>query len=212
MILGSDKAKVGDGALGETFRTSVYRVELEGKTYVLHDTVGFGEHSGGTVDSVKAAGNVYRLVTSLSDSGGVNLLVFVIRIGRLTEIKNNNYRLFHEGFCESKVPIVIVVTGCESVEPPMDSWWSKNKLSFTRAGMSFNGYACVCAFKGTEAGGYRDQDLVKESAGVVKQLVIRHCMSDGWKQVWYNCPQSPRVQNSLEHFQFSNGLFGLKGL
>ena len=183
MILGSDKAKVADSAVGQTFKTTVYPVVLDGKTYNLHDTVGFGEHSGGTADSVKAAGNLYRLVTSLSNSGGVNLLVFVVRNGRLTEDRHKNYRLFHEGFCESKVPIVVVVTGCETVEPPMDSWWINNASSFERAGMSFNGYACVCAFKGTAAAGYRDKDLVEQSAVVVKQLVIRHCMSDGWKQV-----------------------------
>jgi len=192
MILGSDKAKVGDGALGETFKTTAYEVELDGKTYNLHDTVGFGEHSEGTADSIKAARNLYRLLMDLSNSGGVNLLVFVVRTGRLTENRVKNYRLFYEGFCQSKVPIVIVVTGCETVEPPMKLWWTDNEQWFTQAGMLFQGHACVCAFKGTEASRYQNTDLVKESVEVVKQLVVQHCTSSGWTEVWHS---HSRVQN-----------------
>ena len=185
MILGTDKTNVGHGLLGETFKTTVYPVELKGKTYNLYDTVGLGEHSGGTVDSAKAVRNLYRLVTDLSNSGGVNLLVFVMMRGRLTETIHKNYVLFHQGFCDSKVPIVIVVTGCEDVEPTMDMWWIDNEASFTKAGMLFDGHACVCAFKGrkTTTGGYRNEDLVKESVEVVKQLVIQYHMSNGWEKV-----------------------------
>ena len=182
MILGSDKAKVGHGLLGETFRSDIYPVEIHGKAYNLHDTVGLGEHSGGTVDNRKAVRNLYRLLTDLSNSGGVNQLIFVMKRGRLTDSIHKNYTLFHHGFCESKVPIVVVVTGCEGMEP---TWWTDNEPSFIKAGMSFDGSACVCAFKGmkTNTGGYRDEGLVKESAGVVKQLVVQHCMSNGWEKV-----------------------------
>jgi len=185
MILGSDKAKVGDGALGETFRTTVYPVEIDGKTYLLHDTVGLGEHSGGTVDSAKAVGNLYRLVTDLSNSGGVNLLVFVIKCGRLTETIHKNYGLFYQGFCDSQVPVVLVVTGCEDVEPTMDTWWIDNQASFGLATMSFDDHACVCAFKGSKGsnGTYRNGELVEESAEVVKQLIVQRCMRNGWKKV-----------------------------
>ena len=182
MILGSDKATVGHGLLGETFRSTIYPVEIHGKTYNLHDTVGLGEHSGGTVDNRKAVRNLYRLLTDLSNSGGVNQLIFVMKRGRLTDSIHKNYVLFHRGFCDSNVPIVVVVTGCEGMEP---TWWADNEQSFINAGMLFNGCACVCAYKGikTNTGGYRDEGLVKESAGVVKQLVVQHCMSSGWEKV-----------------------------
>ena len=195
MLLGTDKAKVGNSLLGETFKRTVYPAKLDGKIYHLHDTVGLGEHTGGTVDNGKAVKNLYRLVTELSGSGGVNLLVFVIKCGqRLTETMHKNYTLFHVGFCESKVPIVVVVTGCENVEPPMDTWWSENAKSFTQAKMSFDGHACVCAFKGARMknGGYRNEDLVEESVGVVKELIFQHCTSDGWKKV---CRPQSRTLN-----------------
>ena len=48
-----------------------------------------------------------------------------------------NSSLFHHGFFDFKVPIVIVVTGFEKVEPTMNTWWI-NEACFTRARMSFN--------------------------------------------------------------------------
>jgi predicted GTPase len=185
MVLGSDRANVGNRLLGETFKSTVYPVKLDGMTYNLYDTVGLGEHSGGTVDSAQAVRNLYRLVTDLSNSGGVNLLVFVMKRGRLTETIHKNYELFHHGFCNSKVPIVVVVTGCEDIEPTMDRWWIDNEASFTKAGMPFDGHACVCAFKGrkTNTGGYRNEELVNESVGVVKHLIVQSCMSNGWEKV-----------------------------
>ena len=161
MILGSDKAKVSDGALGQTFESAAYPVEIDGKYYCLHDTVGLGKHSGGTVDSAKAVGRLYQLLTRLSDGGGVNLLVFVIKCGRLTETINKNYKLFHHGFCDSKVPIVIVVTGCENAEPTMDAWWIDNNERFSQAGMAFEGHACVCAFKGAKKKDGRGGSLIQ---------------------------------------------------
>jgi hypothetical protein len=197
MILGSDKAKVGNRALGETFKSAVYPVELNGKTYNLYDTVGLGEHSGGTVESTKAIGNLHRLVADLSNSEGVHLLVFVIKRGRLTEPMHKNYTLFHRGFCDSEVPIVIIVTGCENIEPTMDRWWNDNESSFTKARMSFEGHACVCASKGRRTkNGYRNADLVEQSVQVVRELIVRHCKTKGWKKVRYS-------QSSVTKFETS---------
>jgi len=189
MILGIDKARVDNRLRGEMFKSNVYPVEIDDKTYNLHDTIGLGEYTSGTVDSPKAVRNLYRLVGDLSDSGGINLLVFVIKCGTLTENIHKNYVLFHHGFCDSKIPIVIVVTGCEGVEPTMDRWWIDNEAWFTKAKMSFNGHACVCAAPlGTDTGVYHNEDLVKESVRLVKQLVVQSCASKGWKKVCH--PQS----------------------
>ena len=185
MIIGSDKAAVSHGLLGETFRNTIYPVEIGGRAYNVYDTIGLGEHSGGTVDNHKAVVNLYYLLVSLFNSGGVNLLVFVMKCGRVTETIQKNYELFYKIFCDSKVQIVIVVTGCENVEVAMDTWWTDNEPSFTKAGMTFAGHACVCASKGAKikGGGYRNEDLVDQSVKKVKELVVRHCMSNGWTQV-----------------------------
>jgi len=184
MILG--KAKAGNSFLGETSRSTTYPVEINGKTYTLHDTVGLGEYSGGTVNNAQAVRNLYRLVTDLSNTGGINLLVFVIKHGQKpTETMRKHYHLFHHGFCNSKVPIVIVVTGCGNMAPNMDVWWTDNEAGFTKAGLLFNGHTCICAGKEprTRNGRYRNEDHFEDSATTAKQLIFQHCMLDGWKKV-----------------------------
>ena len=185
MILGSNKVKVNNWVLGKTFRNSVYpAVELDGKTYNHYNTVGLREHSGGTVESTKAVGNLHCLVTNLSNSEGVHLLVFVIKHSRLTKPMHKNYTLFHHGFCNSEVLIVIIVMGCENLELTMDRWWNDNEPSFTKARMSFDGHACMCTFKGRRTkNGYHNADLIKQSVQVVRELIIQHCKTKGWKKV-----------------------------
>ena len=207
MILGSDKAKVDDGHPRQPLRNVVYPVEIHGETYNLHE-IGIGEHHR-NVDSAKATGNLYRLVADLSNAGGVNLLVYVVRCNkRPVQAMRKNYSLLYHGLCDSKVPVVIVVTGCENVEPTMDMWWIDNERSFTEAGMSFNAHACVCAFKGARAnnGGYRNDKLVAESVEVLRRLVVQRCFTNGWKKVWRSCLQCSRLKNSLKYFQFSSRL------
>jgi len=201
MIVGTDMAKVDD-RLAQPLRSTVYRVEIHGETYDIHDTVGLGEHNG-NVDSARATANLFRLVDDLSTSGGINLLVYVVRCNRRSvETIRKHYSLIHHGLCDSKVPIVIIVTGCENVGPTMDRWWTENEASFTKAGISFNGHACVCAFKGTKTknGGYRTEGLFNDSLQVVRQLVIQRCMSNGWKKVRRPYSQFSLENNSPKHF------------
>jgi len=185
MILGDERAKVADGDTPQTLRSAIYPVQIHGTTYNLHDTMGLKSGSDTNEDYGKALGNLYRLVIDLSDSGGVNLIVFVIKRGRFTRSLHQNYTLFHRGFCDSKVPIVMVVTGCEEMEPTMDTWWIENEPSFTLSGMSFADHACVCAFNGpgVSSGRYYNEDRFKKSREVVSKLLVQRCMSDGWKNV-----------------------------
>ncbi|KAF8899489.1 P-loop containing nucleoside triphosphate hydrolase protein [Gymnopilus junonius] len=152
LILGRDKADISSGAKGCTFESTVYSGAIQGNPFNFYDTVGLGEHSSGTVDSAKAVGHLYQLVKRLANSGGIHLLVFVIKCGRVTEAMVKNYSLFFKGFCEEKLSIVIAVTGCENDEP-MDQWWVENEDSFRNAGMVFDGHACVCASKGRRING-----------------------------------------------------------
>ena len=127
----------------------------------------------------------------LSNSGGINLLVYVVRNDkRRGENLLKNYSLIRRVFCDSKVPIVIIITGCENERP---TWGSENELS--QAGMAFNGHACVCAIEG------RNRDYQE----VVRQLVVKHCLPEGWKQVLHHRSRSSRVQNSLRDFNLETG-------
>jgi hypothetical protein len=137
-------------------------------------------------------------VDELSSAGGINLLVYVVRRNKQpTETMRKNYSLMYHGLCNSEVPIVIVVTGCENVRSTAENWWIDNELAFTRFGMSFNGHACVRAIK--------ERDGEHEA---VRQLVVRHCLSEGWKQVRHPNLRSSRVQNTefSETFSIRNQL------
>ena len=99
---------------------------------------------------------------------------------------------------------MIVVTGCENVGLTIESWWSNHKASFAAAGMFFNGHASMCMFKGlkTKNGGYHNEDLFNHSMMAVRQIIIQHCMSNGWKKVWHPYSQFLWVKHSLKHFQY----------
>jgi len=192
MILGSNEAITKNSQLGLPLQNAVYPVKIDGKTYNLHDTVGLEERSS-NANGARAAGSLYRLVADLSNAGGINLLVYVVKCNnRPAEILRKNYNLLHHSFCNSEVPIVVVVTGCEDVKPTMDTWWIDNEASFTKAGMSFDGHACVCAYRGRKIySGSRD-DLVEDSVGLVRQLVVENCRSNGWKRVRHSSSKPSR--------------------
>jgi len=169
MILGSDKANA-EGSLTRRLKNDVYTGNILEETYNLYDTIGLGQQSR-DVESARATKNLFDLVGELSKSGGINLLVYVTNRNKQSpKTMRKNYSLMHHGLCDSRVPIVLVVTGCENV----DNWWIENEPSLTQAGMSFTGHACVCAIKGR---GVNYQE-------VVRRLIAQHCLQDGWRQVW----------------------------
>jgi len=65
----------------------------------------------------------------------------------------------------------------------MDTLWTDNERWFTEAGMSFDGHACVRAFKDRH-GGYNNHDLQvdSESVEVLRQLIVQNCTPSGWKK------------------------------
>jgi len=74
----------------------------------VFDTVGFEEPDLGVKEYLDVINNAYRLIAKLQNGGGIHLLLFCVRAGRLTSTTSNNYRLVYELLCEKKVPIVLV--------------------------------------------------------------------------------------------------------
>lgn len=179
MLLGEDKAHVSDGGMGCTFKNDVYTVNIDGSPFHLYDTAGLNEGQAGTLMGSAAISSLYKLIRCLS--GGVSLLVFCMRAPRITDNTVKNYNIFYKAFCQSKVPIVIVVTGLENTEPVMDSWWPTNVRDFEKHGMMFVGHACVTATKGKKTKhGYRYEEEYKESKGKIEELILRHYTPTGW--------------------------------
>ena len=89
----------------------------------------------GTVPAKDAVVNLYSLIRSLDNS--VSLLIYCVCGLSVKHDMVKNYTMFYKVFCQKQVLVVIVVTGLENKEPTMESWWVENKVSYTKAGMSF---------------------------------------------------------------------------
>lgn len=148
LILGSDHdvAKTSSGASSCTLDARPYDVTVQGRDFRIFDTVGLNEpQSLRDPDCLIGAINkAYRLVKYLSDTGGINLLVFCIRRGRITANMQQNYLLFHDFLCHKKVPIALVITHLEH-EENMEDWWLYNHSHFTECGIHIVGHACITA-------------------------------------------------------------------
>ena len=169
-------------AKGCTFASVPYDVDLGDNLVIrIHDTAGLDESSAGLVSPENAAANLYDLLRKFED--GISLLVFVTRVGRITERNQKNYRLFYEGICQTRVPIALIVTHgedtCEDDEDDIDGamrrWWLKNQSHFARSGMNFDNQAIIIAIKK----GYRKQ--YEESAEKVREVIRSSRLATPWK-------------------------------
>ncbi|KAE9402897.1 hypothetical protein BT96DRAFT_917850 [Gymnopus androsaceus JB14] len=179
------RADISSGAVGCTFQSTPYDTHIGDKAYKLWDTTGLDEGMEGKVVSEKALHNLCVLIQQLSrDKSGVSLLVFVMRGPRITEAVTNNYHTFYNGFCEKKVPVVIVITGMEN-EEDMDSWWDDNKRAFEKQDMQFQGTACITAIRGRKEANYPHgihAAAYEQSIRKVRELIITNCAEKGWNK------------------------------
>ena len=168
LIMGSDVAPTSSGASSCTLDAKEYKVTIQGRDFRIFDTVGLNEpHSLRDPDRLIGAINkAYCLIKSLSDSGGINLLVFCVRRGRLTVNTQQNYKLFHDFLCHKKVPIALVVTHLEH-EEHMEDWWPNNQAHFTECGIHILDHACITAKR--EFG-----ERYHASRTLVHNLLIKH--------------------------------------
>jgi hypothetical protein len=123
--------------------------------------------------------NARDLIKKLANEGGIDLLLFCVRAGRVSATLQNNYRLFYEWLCEKKVPIVLVLTGLER-EQNMEDWWGRNKKHFEKYEISVNGHACITAANKMDG---RHQELYQLSRELIRNLVKEHTHDrpgDGW--------------------------------
>ena len=130
-----------------TLQATKYTLTLSGEplndavSLNIWDTVGLEEPNK---DPLKAIENAYALITDLHRAGGVDLLLFCIRGGRITEPMQRHYRLFFEFLCDRRVPLAIVVTHLEN-EEIMENWWVRNAATVTEYGMCSIAHACITA-------------------------------------------------------------------
>ncbi|KAH7888938.1 hypothetical protein F5I97DRAFT_769309 [Phlebopus sp. FC_14] len=191
LIAGDPLADTSSGAAGCTLEAQSYDLIFPDEQDRLHhvrlfDTVGLNEPSMGKNHYLTAVEKVNELMCELERTGGIRLLIFCFRGGRITAATQNNYRLFREILCQNEVPMAFVITGLEN-EASMEDWWTKNVAEFERCEMRCDAHACVTAHRGLENVYARKYE---ESQKAIRAMLCEHTSStkSPWKpepRAWF---------------------------
>ncbi|KAG2153897.1 P-loop containing nucleoside triphosphate hydrolase protein [Suillus clintonianus] len=162
-----------------TLKWQEHHISFGGESYTVFDTVGLEEPQLGVKEYLETVENAYRLVKELDDRGGIDLLLFCVRAGRVTATLQSNYRLFHEFLCEKKVPIILAITNLER-ENRMEDWWERNEKTFKHYNIDVAGHACITAANRLDG---RHKDLYEQSRTTMRKIVQEYT-ADGRKPAW----------------------------
>jgi hypothetical protein len=176
-MAGKEVAGTSNDMKSCTLHWKEYPVQFDGESYNVFDTVGLEEPQLGIPQYLDAVENAYTLIQNLERQGGIDLLLFCMRAGRLTTTLQTNYRLFHEFLCEKKVPVVVVITYLETEVGEMDDWWKRNKDIFREREVYVDGHACITAIKG------KYPERYGQSRTTIRN-VVREFTAGGQKKVW----------------------------
>ncbi|KAG1904899.1 uncharacterized protein F5891DRAFT_1275357 [Suillus fuscotomentosus] len=181
LMAGKTVAKSSPSLERCTLRWKKHVIDFDGESYRMFDTVGLEDPQLGIPDYLMSVDNAYSLVQELDNQGGIDLLLFCIRAGRMTATLQSNYRLFYEFLCEKKVPVVLAITGLEG-ERRMEDWWEREHHHLDRYQIHVMGHACITAADGLPVGTQMG-DHYQDSRLVIRQLV-RQYVTDGPKPPW----------------------------
>ncbi|KAJ8594100.1 P-loop containing nucleoside triphosphate hydrolase protein [Rhizopogon salebrosus TDB-379] len=176
LMAGEDRAETSPGTVHCTMDWQEYPIAFDDCIYKVFDTVGIEDPQLGMKEYLDAIVNAHNLITKLNQEGGIDLLLFCVRAGRITATLQTNYRLFYEWLCEEKVPIVLVLTGLEMEKDNMEDWWTRNKQTVAKYKICVASHACITA--ANHLGG-RPKQLYEESRRLVRDLVKTHTQGEG---------------------------------
>ena len=187
LIAGKDLAEMSSRAIGCTFQSAQFTVNIGDKKFDLHDTAGLDEGQSGTVTKHDAIVQCYKLLRKLHN--GVSLLIFCMRAPRIKESCVQNWKLFRDIICQKEIPVILAVTGLENLES-MDDWWTENKDHFRRYGMHPNGVACVTGIRGKKrpSGKYTFGLEYDESKKKLRRMIGETYLETPWRvpaAVWF---------------------------
>ncbi|KAG2050384.1 hypothetical protein BDR06DRAFT_1023241 [Suillus hirtellus] len=179
LMAGQQIARTSPDLHRSTLHWTEYQITFEdGTQYSVFDTVGLEEPHLQTGECLSAITNAGDLINALNKRGGVNLLLFCIRGGRIMADMQGNYRLFFEFFCEEKVPLALVITHLEK-ETRMEDWYTRNRNSLEKYNIRSAGHACIVAANNLDR---RYRDKYEASRGILRRVVEVHCNASmkGW--------------------------------
>eukprot|EP01100_Stratorugosa_tubuloviscum_P001178 TRINITY_DN1263_c1_g3_i1.p1 TRINITY_DN1263_c1_g3~~TRINITY_DN1263_c1_g3_i1.p1 ORF type:complete len:229 (+),score=30.95 TRINITY_DN1263_c1_g3_i1:47-688(+) len=121
---------LNNGATVVTFETE----SVFDDNYEYIDTRGLNEAKGGTIDQGTAMNSLKNLI--FDSQVGYNLLIFVLKAGRIRNIHQENYKLISEILSDKQIPVLCVVTACD--DDDFDNWVPQNKTMFEQRGFIFS--------------------------------------------------------------------------
>ncbi|KAG1785554.1 P-loop containing nucleoside triphosphate hydrolase protein, partial [Suillus plorans] len=162
-----------------TMHWQEYNIDFGDTPYRVYDTIGLEAPQLGIKEYLEFVENAYQLIKRLDKQGGIDLLLFCVRAGRVTATLQSNYRLFHEFLCEKKIPIVLAVTNLER-ENRMEDWWERNEGTFDKYQIKVAGHACITTAVRLDG---RHKDLYEESRVTIRDLIDKFTANEQ-KQTW----------------------------
>jgi GTPase SAR1 family protein len=161
-----------------TLRWKEYTIIFDnGTRYQVFDTVGLQEPRPESGEYLTAITDADNLIDALKKRGGINLLLFCVRVGRFAATMQSNYRLFFEIFCQEKVPLVLVVTGLERERGDMEDWYTRNGGIFEVYDIHSVSHVCITAATAIDG---RHRVRYEESRRSVRSVVEAHYLAEGW--------------------------------
>lgn len=176
LIAQHEVARVSADVDGCTLLSTPYDIPMDGIHFRIFDTVGLNQPDFVLTSHLEAIERAYQLIVALRDAGGIHLLLLCMRASRMTLTTRNNYRLFSEFLCQKKVPVAVVVTGCEREEGEMEGWWTRNKTGIEQHGVQSDGHACVTAVTDGTAG---EDAMYRESQRKIRELLKSCSLKSG---------------------------------
>jgi hypothetical protein len=195
LLAGRQIARISPDTHRCTLHWTEYPITFEnGTRYQVFDTVGLEEPRLQTGEYLSAISNAHSLITTLKERGGVNLLLFCVRGGRVTATMQSNYRLFFEFLCEERVTLALVVTNLER-EAKMEDWYTRNVGHLEKYNIRSAGHACITAANLLDG---RHRDKYEASRGILRGVIEAHCNEsmEGWTggQGWFASSISKLVE------------------
>lgn len=126
LILGSQTARIASDASSSTLDAKPYDVTIQDKLFRIYDTAGLHEAQAASDDPqrIGAINKAYRLVQSIADAGGIDLLILCVQKDRFTDTWRRNYKLFSEILCCGMVSVALIITHFDHGES--EKRWTEN--------------------------------------------------------------------------------------
>lgn len=132
-------AEVSPDTIGCTKTAAKYTSEWEGRTFHLYDTPGLVDPQMGVKPFVDPIDTIQKLIRSLGNGNGPDLLLFCIDNSKPTVALRRNYRLFCKIICEGKVSFALAITKLEEGQG-VGQWWSRHGARIRSYGMDCSGH------------------------------------------------------------------------